>query len=193
MNNTKPTLVLLLVLLFSSLSFSQVTIWEEYFDYADETTVGTANRWTLTTTPGINASPGSNNHLWVVTNLLEARNTLGAEQVFTTEAIDISSNSNINISVTVSEQGNSENTDFVDVYYILDGGPETLFTTNGQNNANFSTQIAQQTGLNGTNVQIVVRFTNDANGERHSIDNILVQGSSGVSPGSVDSGSNSKY
>ena len=189
MNTLKPTLVLLFVLLLTNLSFSQTTIWEEDFStYADETIVGTANRWTLATTAGINLLPGSNNHFWTVSNALEARNTLGLEQVFTTESIDISAYSNISISVDVFEQGNNTNTDYVDVYYILDGGTETLFSTNGQNNANYTSQIAQQTGLNGSTLQIVIRASNNANGKRHSFDNIAVRGVAGITPGAVETG-----
>lgn len=189
MNILKPTLVLLIALLFSVVSFSQTTIWEEDFDvYPDETTVGTSNRWTLTTTPGINLVPGSNNHFWTISNTLEARNTLGLEQVFTSEIINISAFSNIAITIDVAESGNNQNVDYVDVYYILDGGTETLFATNGQNNANFTSQVAQQTGLNGNNLQIVIRAANDSNGSRLSFDNILVQGTTGITPGAVETG-----
>ncbi len=186
MNTLKPTLVLLFVILYSTFSFSQITIWEEDFEaYADETIVGTANRWTLTTTTGINT--GGNNYFWTDQNEMNANNTLGQEQIFTTESIDISAYLNINVTINVTEFGNLENTDYVDIYYKLDGGTETLFATNGQNNANFTAQVAQQTGLNGSTLQIIVKAQNDANGESIQFDNILVQGGQlPISPGAVN-------
>ena len=117
MDKTKPTLALLVVLLISFTAFSQTTIWEEDFGvYPDETVVGTANRWTLTTTPlFINTFPGTPSHFWTLANEFHIRNTLGLEQVFTTETIDISAFSNISVSVNVTEVGNNTNTDYVNL------------------------------------------------------------------------------
>ncbi len=194
MNSFKPTLALLCALFFTSITFSQTTVWEEDFtSYPDETIVGTASKWTLTTTSDMNSTndpvnPLYRNHFWVVGGNLEARDLNSNEQLFETEIIDISSFLNVNISVNISEIGTAENTDYIDLYYVLDGGTETLFATNGQNNAEFTAQTASQTGLNGSTLQIIIKVHNNALTEYHYINDILVQGIQNSSPGAIESG-----
>ncbi|MCP4538863.1 MAG: VWA domain-containing protein, partial [Chloroflexi bacterium] len=106
---------------------------------------------------------------------MEARD-LDAEGVWTSELIDISAYSDVSLSVDLSESGRLENTDYIRVYYKLDGGSETLFATNGSNTDDFDNATASQTGLNGSSVVIVIRVKNDVGSEYHRFDNVLVEG-----------------
>jgi bisphosphoglycerate-independent phosphoglycerate mutase (AlkP superfamily) len=60
--------------------------------------------------------------------------------------------------VDVSETGTSTNTEkYVNVFYILDGGAETPFTTSSSNIGNFGSVTATQSFASGSSVQIIVR------------------------------------
>ena len=108
-------------------------------------------------------------------NLFEARDIDG-EGVWISESINIASFVNVEISVSISESGDMESSDYARVYYILDGGAEVLFSTNGDNSDDFSYALAQQTGLNGSSLQIVIRLKNNAGDEYHRFDDIVVEG-----------------
>ena len=151
---------------------AQTTIWSEDFPYSDGTTQGsgTPPRWTVDVS---NCNFGSGDHFDVRTNRIEGRDTDG-EAIWYSESIDISAYSDVKISIELSESGGMEGNDYLRVYYSLDGGPETFFETNGDNSDDFTSLIASQTGLNGSTVAIVIRVNNNANGERHRFDNILV-------------------
>jgi hypothetical protein len=169
---TLKKLFLASLLFLTTFSYSQSTIWQEDFTYPDNTTSGTGNRWTTTTSGGLD---------WfeVRSNIFEGRD-LDGEQVFETEAIDISSYSNISLNVDLWEIGNHESDDYLRVYYQLDTGlgfgAEILFATNGNNNGNWNSRVASQTGLNGQRIKIIIKADNDRNSEYFRFDNILVQG-----------------
>ena len=83
-----------------------------------------------------------------------------------TETIDISTYSDLTAQVYLSTSSGMESTDYIRVYYVLDGGNETYFTTNGNNTGNITTpRTASQTGLNGNTLKIVIRVLNNANNE----------------------------
>ncbi len=192
MNTLKPTLVTLFVLLISYISFSQTTIWTEDFSSYPDVTIDDSPRWTITPSASVNTDligPGGAaylSHFWVVSGNLEAQDTNGEEQVFETETMDISAFINVNMSINVSEVGDQENSDYIDIYYVLDGGGETLFATNGQNNDDFTAQTTTQSGISGNNLKIVIRVQNNEQTEFHYINDILVQGLSNLSPGAVE-------
>ena len=105
---------------------------------------------------------------------MEAKDIDG-EAVWTSEAIDISSNPNVSIVLDISETGSSTNVSkYVRVYYVLDASPETLFETNGDNTGNFGSQTSSQTLLNGSTLQLVVRINNPNAGDATIFDNITV-------------------
>jgi len=160
------------ILFATSTIFSQTTIWTEDFStYGNGVTVGTGNRWTTTTIAGFN-------YFEVRSNQFHARDTDQKVQIFSTENINISSYTNVSLSVDIFEvAGDFEGDDYVDVYYILDGGAETLFTTNGSNTEDFGSTVASQTGLNGSTIQIIIKIENGTgNLEVYGFDNILVEG-----------------
>jgi len=157
-------------------SYSQTTIWSEDFTtYSNGSTTGVGNKWTTSTTSGIR-------YFEVRNNEFNARDTNASEQIFSTEAIDITLYSNISLSVDVFKvDGTMESSDYVNVYYILDGGSETLFNTNGANADDFPSRTASQSSLNGSTIQIIIKVKNGTgNQEIYGFDNILVQGTSGL-------------
>ncbi len=168
-------LLRLSILIFGLISaqnvFSQSFIWSENFTYSNGTTVGTGNRWTLTTsgTPTVFAVSG---------NRFIAQNTNAVEQVLQTEVINISNFTNIELNVDVFKvAGTMEPDDYVNVFYKLNGGSEVAFATNGTNYDDFPNRTATQTGLNGTTIQIIVRIKDGTGGgEIYGIDNITVEG-----------------
>ena len=165
------TIQFVAILFATSTIFSQTTFWSEYFPYSDGITVGTGNKWTIITTAGIN-------YFEVRNNEFDAKDTNANEQIFLTESINISSYTNVSLSVDVLKVGGKMETgDYVNVYYKLNGGSEILFSSNGSNLGNFSSTVATQSGLNGTTIQIVVRIQNGiGNQEIYGLDNILVKG-----------------
>ena len=82
------------------------------------------------------------------------------------------------ISVELSESGSMEGSDYVEVYYILDGGSETLFEHNGRTDDDFSQTEAFQDSLQGNTVQIVIRIRNNSGSEYHYIDYVEVRDNS---------------
>ncbi|GAB4331192.1 MAG: hypothetical protein Kow00127_23200 [Bacteroidales bacterium] len=155
---------------------AQVTIWSENFTYPNGTTQGsgTPPKWTLSV-------PAGANYFEVRSNRLEARN-LGAEGVWYSEVIDISSYSNVSVTVDLSEGGNLENSDYIRSFYKLDGGAETMFSTNGEITNDFGSATASQTGLNGSTLEIVFRAMNNQGSERYRWDNVVVSGTLAAPP-----------
>jgi PKD repeat protein len=100
---------------------------------------------------------------------------LDAQGVWRSEVINISSFSPVRISVYLQEEGTLEPSDYIRVYYRLNGGPETLFTVNGDNTNDFGTRTATVTGLSGNTLQIVIRCMNNEADEVYYFDNIEVR------------------
>jgi|GEM_PF-2406172 hypothetical protein len=106
-------------------------------------------------------------------NVFEIRDADG-EFVWSSETITITGYLDVALCVSVSEVSNLESTDYLNVYYKLDGGIETVFETNGANSDNFTTSFASQENITGTSIQIIIRGKNNANSERIRFDNIVV-------------------
>ncbi len=101
---------------------------------------------------------------------------IDGEAIWLSPVINISSFTNINLSVEFNEAGTAESSDFLKASYKLDGGTETFFDTNGQNIDDFTSVTATHSGLNGSSVQVIIRASNNAATELHSFDNVLVEG-----------------
>jgi len=159
----------------NSVVLGQETIWSEDFGYPDGTTTGGGSppKWTIDISDCDIVPPDD----WfeVRSNQIEARDIDG-EAIWTSEAINISSYADVSISVEAFEEGTLESSDYLKIYYRIDGGSEILFETNGNLEDDFENATATQTGLNGTNVIIVVRVKNNASTEYHQFDNIVVNG-----------------
>lgn len=105
---------------------------------------------------------------------------------WTSQVIDISSKTNVSFSVNLrSEVATSsdafENSDYIRVYYKLNGGAETLVfedlaglgsTTNTTGSTTFNSST-----LNGSTLQVIIKTSNSDPTERYFFDNIKLTGS----------------
>jgi hypothetical protein len=169
----KDLIACVLVSLFFGTA-SAASIWEENFNnYADGTTSGSAAKWTV----DISACTFDGDDHFEVRNGQMQGNDLDGEAVWTSEEISISGEGPVSVSVELSDNSSGlESADTIQVYYKLDGGSETLFETNGNNNDDFGDITASQTGLTGSSLQLIIRVANNANTEIISFDNIVVSG-----------------
>lgn len=170
---------MLLGMLLSMVALNaQTTIYSEDFSgYSNGTT--SSSQWTLNSA-GCNVG-SSTDYFEVRANRIEARD-IRCEATWTSRSIDISSYTNVSIAASLQETGSQESNDYLNLYYILDGGSEVAFATNGENYNDFGSVTAEQTGLNGSTLQIVARFRNDNGGEKHRLRDVLVEGTESVNP-----------
>ncbi len=200
MNSEKRIWLLLVFAFFSYNSFSQITVWDEDFTYADGTTAGPAGKWTSSCGGCLDA----NDWFEVRSNCFAARD-VNDWSVWESELIDISSYPTVDFSLDASESGDHEgagcgcgtNIDYFDVYYSIDGGPYVLIedynnigaaghTLSGDtlpggtyDDNDFGSQTITETGLSGSTLQIKVEMRNTAASENFCLDNVLVTASCG--------------
>jgi len=178
-----------ILLLLNSLGYSQTVIWFEGFeDYSDGDVVAADNNsndvgvdWTIVNT-ALNAGTFQvqNSNSITGSNSFSANRANGYSvngSIWTSEVIDVSAYSTIDIGVTVEEVGNIEPEDFVDVEYSLNGGAWTDMT-NGQHNDDFGGPLLATDNIAGvlTTIQIRVKSYSDANGEQIIFDDVYVHG-----------------
>jgi PKD repeat protein len=133
-------------------------VWAEDFLLANGTTsdIGTT-AWT--TGAGATAPTSAS----VQNNLFEITGKDNAIQTWTSQSINISSyTSGVNASVNLAKNGTLDANDSIKVFYRLNGGPLTLFSTNGAIADDFANTAATQTGLVGSSLQIVILVHFDA-------------------------------
>lgn len=157
--------------------------WVENFTAANGTTADNgATSWTLQNT-GTGTFSVQNNELMV---------SFGSanEGTWLSGIIDISSKSNVVISTllrssTASDDDYLENDDYIQVYYRLNDGPETLIYgdvagLNGINNGS-SSLTAVSSPLNGNTLQIIIKARNSHSTERYFFDNVQLTGAENTS------------
>ncbi|MCF8405841.1 MAG: T9SS type A sorting domain-containing protein [Bacteroidales bacterium] len=166
-------LITILVVVFNLMLNGQSYIWSENFPYADGTIEGSGipPKWTRNISSCNLQNIGD--YVEVRSQALHAMDTDG-EAVINFETIDISAYTDVSISFYLSEIGSLDNDDYFRVYYVLDGGSETLFETNGQLINDFGNVFVSQTGLNGNSLSIVIRMDNDEDGEAYIVDKLFV-------------------
>ena len=96
------------------------------------------------------------------------------EFIWLSEVVTITGYLDVVLSVSITEVSNLESTDYINVYYKLDGGEEVLFETNGSNSNDFTGSIASQENIIGNSIQIIIRAKNNAGTELIRFDNVLV-------------------
>ncbi|MEZ5019744.1 MAG: hypothetical protein R2756_06425 [Bacteroidales bacterium] len=127
---------------FGEWTFINNLVWQETFSESPQyATSGTG--WT---TSGI--TPDSDTYFMVESGRIVGRD-LDGQAVWTSDPITITSVSPVNISVYLQEGGSLENDDYIRVYYSINGGAETLFPVNGNNNNDFGTRTATATNISG--------------------------------------------
>ncbi|QSE96140.1 PKD-like domain-containing protein [Fulvivirga lutea] len=96
------------------------------------------------------------------------------EVIWRTPIIDISGFPlGVDLTVDLSNNGNLEAGDDINVFYRINGGVETLFTA-GSQSGNFATVTASASGLTGTTLQIVIRVENNADNDEIYFDNVAI-------------------
>ena len=182
---------LLLGLAYFNISPAQDTIWFEDFSGVDDNTTSRVGPpgWSS----GHPCTYLGDGH-WEVRSERWSGNDLegtGAcpEAVWTSEWIDISSETDVQIALDLASSANMEaGTDYLQIYYKLDNDPETLLTNGDQAGSFFqSTGVTCGAGLNGDSIQIVIRAFNTASNEYYYFDNILVySGNDFMEPGGAN-------
>lgn len=173
----KISLTLMMLLLLGASAFAQVSIFEETFSSSSTgATSGTgwdsdASACTLS---------NSSDYFAVKSNRFEGRDMDG-EGIWYTNSIDISGYTDVAVEVDLQEAGSMESSDYIKVYYKLNGGSETLFSTNGSNTDDFNSVTASQSGLNGTSLQVIIKVNNDDGSEKHRIQNVSITGTEATS------------
>lgn len=99
---------------------------------------------------------------------------LDGEAVWMSPVVTISSAASVDLSVDVAGTGSLAGTEYIRVYYKLDGGSETVFTNYGDNTGAFGSATATQDSLIGTTVQIVIRARNIHGTRTHTFDNVSI-------------------
>jgi hypothetical protein len=97
-------------------------------------------------------------------------------------SIDISSAANPQFSLVISEAGDMETGDYVDVEYSTDGGNsftlienyEGLGDSNHTLTGNFGSVTVRETGLSGSPLVLRVTMENSAGSEQHRLDDVTV-------------------
>ncbi len=192
----KKLLFLLTIFMIFSLSFAD-TVWYENFDsYFDGSGInGYGNigdypdnvyKWSLDVSNG--SLSGSSDYLKTHSGKLEARDVDG-DVFWLSQSIDISSYTDVSFSLDVSETGDLESADHVDVLYSLDNGNYTLVPNWDNMGTSSHTLVGDKpndndwqntnisiSGLSGNTLRLKVIMKINANTEYIQIDNITVVG-----------------
>jgi hypothetical protein len=157
------------------------TLWLEDFTGLANGTTSDAG-----TTQWTSASTGTVGTFSVQNNEFKVSYTGQFVNTWTSQSIDITNKSNVSFSVDLRSELAStsdafEATDYIRVYYKLNGGAETLVyedyagigtTTNTTGSITFNS-----TTLSGSNLQVIIKTSNSDPTERYFFDNIKVTGS----------------
>ena len=153
---------------FGEWTFINNLVWQETFSESPQYATSGAE-WT---TSGI--TPDSDTYFHVDARRMAGRD-LDAEAVWRSDPIPIASVSPVEVSVYLQEIGSMESNDYIRVYYSINGGAESLFSTNGNNTGNFGSRTASVTNISGNNLRIIIRCRNNDPNEYHLFDNIVVR------------------
>ena len=167
------------ILFIQGLQATAQDLYFEDFELPSGTTED--NGITAWSTDVSNANLGAN-------GFFETRSTFGltffqgsdidGEAIWRSQVVDISGESAVQVSVEVAEFGNMEASDYLRLYYVLDGGSETIF---GDLNDDFGLafQSIASPLIAGTNLQIVIRVSNNSFFESHLFDNVRIYNQTG--------------
>ena len=141
--------------------------WVEQFNQSNGTTVDTgATGWSVNTSACQSPFTFS-----VQNNRFEANNTDG-ECIWSSAQIDISEADAVTVSVNIDDtDNNKESSDYLRVYYKLNGGSETLL---GQRSGNISSETLSGTGLSGNSLQVIIKTRLSGGSEYYNWDNVSI-------------------
>lgn len=165
--------------------FSQTTLWSESFNYTNGTTSGTAtgpsaSSWTT--------DRGSS--LSVQNSELRARN-LGGMGTWQVNSINITGYSFISFSMDTRVNDPNRMDDGQDYFigeYRIDGGSWQQFVNRSGSYSNplNSSYTVNLSASGNTSLEIRARMYNNNNNEQYFIDNVTVEGVSGICNGEID-------
>jgi hypothetical protein len=198
--------LILLIILLVSCATSSAQIYSESFTAqnglgiigpctddplsCDVDSIPAPSGWTIT---GDASQLLANSDWFVVTNeRLEARD-LGAELCFESGFILISPYDSIAISIDISEVGDHEVSDYVDISFVIDGdsmflpawiGTDSSHTIVGDypDDADWGDTTLTQSGLTGDTLRIIICVKNNSGTEIIRLDNILVENGDTTAP-----------
>jgi hypothetical protein len=167
-----------LFLLFVNLAYGQVTLYSEDFTGQNgkgaigpgTTNMGGVTNWAYT--PDFTGMTATTDWFQVVSEQMEARD-VDIEQVWESTTFSIFGYSTITITMDMFEVGDHELDDYIAVYYVLDGGAETLIISQADD---FTSHNLNFTGITGSTLKLVVKVYNNAGTEYIQFDNVLVTG-----------------
>ncbi|HRJ30021.1 MAG TPA: gliding motility-associated C-terminal domain-containing protein [Cyclobacteriaceae bacterium] len=131
------------------------------------------NNWTVSTPAGPNTLLAANDYIRVENGIMTARDVNGNEVVWESSVIPIGGS--VFVSADITEIGNNVATDYIRVFYKINGGAEVMF---GEIVGNLAVdgqiQTVTATTPPGATVQIVMRARNDGDPDEHRLDNVFV-------------------
>ena len=167
--------------LISFIGFSQTTLYSEDFSSQIDKGVIGPSPYTYDTTSMTWTIDVSSSNLTASTDYFKVNGSeefeskdVDGEAIWMSPITTISSVVSVDLSADVAETNVANNTEYIRVYYILDGGSETLFETNGDNTNSFTSATATHLGISGSTIQIVIRTSNNAGTKTHTFDNISI-------------------
>lgn len=128
-----------------------------------------------------------------VNGMLEARDAESTNGIcWVSPIINIAGVPSVDISMNITESDSHESSDFVDVYYIVDGVPTLITNFNGLGDAShtliddFTSATVTASGISGVNLVIQICVKNNADAERIRIDNVKAsEGAAGCNIASI--------
>ena len=149
-------------------------LWFEDFSLADRTTLD--NGPTAWTTDNGNLGNDGDNYFEVRPSdgdrMMVAKNTDG-EVVWRSETISINGYADVKVSAYIRGDGPPDMDGHLQLYYSIDGGPETPWL-NGLQRGRFGPTTAMADELNGNALQLIIRARNTTDDDYYKIDNIRV-------------------
>ncbi|MFP4844750.1 lamin tail domain-containing protein [Winogradskyella sp. PE311] len=180
-------LSLILIFLFSSVSIAQTTIYNE--DFSAQGSKGAVGplpvvnlsevNWSIDIT-GANLNI-QNRYIQVNDDYLESR-ALNTTAIWFSPIVEITGFTNVQFSLDAfsNATANLEDSDTFITEYRIDGGIWVVAANNGTLINDFPPTVVSDNGLTGNTIEIRVSMTNNGGGERHRLDNILIEGTAPV-------------
>lgn len=96
------------------------------------------------------------------------------------ETIDISCATSVTLSMNASGVGSMESSDYINIYYKIDGGAQqTLYSKTDS----FAELSLSQEGIQGNSLELIIEAKTSASNETYTVSNILISESSGSGGG----------
>ncbi|MCZ4694443.1 choice-of-anchor L domain-containing protein [Ancylomarina euxinus] len=173
---------------FSSDSYSVESGWKARFEIVSDsdpciTSVGGLTIW-AENFEGVNQGWSADSPISIITrslNKILAGTNVSGSRKWVTDKIDISNYHDLKCSIDIGSWGNKlDNTDYLAIYYSVDGRGDVEFSVNGNQNNDISAQTACSNIPEGDELTIKVVMSNDQTTEHYYVDNIVVSGESNI-------------